>query len=111
MKMNNNTPTDQEIEILKIQRRVFIFLLILSLPILLLSQHIFYTIKYGFTLIVISAMFIGVSSIINRVSILKPKWQQDYPRGKQAVIIGSLFIISEIIAIIILLSPILPDGF
>jgi hypothetical protein len=96
---------------LRWQTGFVIAIFILFIPVIYLSKHIYHTARYGVVVVCAITLFIGISSIISQISILKPTWQKELPRGKQAVIIGSLLTISEIIAIIILLSPILPDGF
>jgi hypothetical protein len=96
---------------IKWQLGIFIVDFILGVPILLLSQNIFHTMRFGLLGVCVLISFIGISSIKSQISILKPGWQKEFPKGKQAVIIGVLFIVGEIITVFIFFSPFFPEGF
>lgn len=53
-------------------------------------------------------LFIGLSSLKNKVSILRPRGKRTYSTGKQAVIVGSLALVVFLLNIVIVFSPILP---
>lgn len=53
-------------------------------------------------------LFIGVSSIRNKVSIMRPKGRREHSTGRQAVLIGVLLILVFVIELLFLYSPILP---
>jgi hypothetical protein len=53
-------------------------------------------------------LFIGVSSIKNKVSIMRPKGKREHSTGRQAIIIGLLLILVFVIELLFVFSPILP---
>ncbi|MBK8901390.1 MAG: hypothetical protein IPM53_09420 [Anaerolineaceae bacterium] len=61
-----------------------------------------------FPMVGLLQLFIGVSSIKNKVSIMRPKGKREYSTGRQATIIGFLLILVFAIELLIVFSPILP---
>jgi hypothetical protein len=88
----------------------FFVALILFIPFSLLSVIIFHTMKYGMIISMVIMLYIGISSITNRVSILRPKGRMEYSKGKEAVVYGVLMLVGAIINIIFFLIP-LSDRF
>jgi hypothetical protein len=107
----DNVREDKNKKVIKWQFRILITVFILAIPLTLISLKIYHTMRYGVIVPTILSLLIGISSIKDRISILKPRWQKEYPIGKQAIIIGVFFLISEIIWIIFILSPNLSDRF
>lgn len=56
-------------------------------------------------------LFIGISSIQNKVSILRPRGKRSHSTGKQAVKVGVLAIIAFVLNLLLVFSPILPFFF
>jgi hypothetical protein len=82
-----------------IQQYVAFFIaLVLFLPLGFLI-----TLKYSLLVTIVIESYIGFSSIINRVSIIKPKGRLAHSRGKEAVIYGIVMLIGAFIGIVIIL--------
>ena len=75
--------------------------------ILLFEGNFVKVIRMAITVGFSPALFIGVSSILNEVSILRLKGERQYPTGKRAVTMGILLIVSFVLEVVIVFSPLL----
>jgi hypothetical protein len=73
--------------------------------ILLFESDFIKVIRMAITVGYSPVLFIGVSSIINEVSILRLKGERQYPTGKRAVTMGVLLIASFVLEVVIAFSP------
>jgi uncharacterized membrane protein len=89
--------------VLKVETRIikWQYIMVFTAVLLLLltwiiSKQEFHTYKYAVLITNIPILFISISSITNRVSIIRLKGQKGYQKGTQAVIYGIILIIIEI---------------
>jgi outer membrane protein assembly factor BamB len=92
MDITDNTQESKKIkDILGWQYKAFFSIFILFFPMTFLSIHIFNgSAKYGIAFLSIPIIFIGLSSIKNRVSIIRTKIQNKHSQGKKAALLGLL---------------------
>jgi hypothetical protein len=67
----------------------------------LLSQRMFGELKYGILGVCIPMLYLGISSIRNRVSIIRLRGKKEYSRDQRAVVLGSFMIILAILYIVV----------
>lgn len=91
--------------IIKRQYAAFFIALIMFIPSLLFFGTIFHNAKYGMIVPLVIMIYIGVSSVINRISIIRPKGRINHSTGKQAVIYGVITLAGLIANIIFLFTP------
>jgi hypothetical protein len=65
---------------------------VLFVPAVLLSLNIFGTPKYGELVPVAMIVYIGISSIVNRVSVLRIRGKREPSKGKQALTFGIILL-------------------
>jgi formate-dependent nitrite reductase membrane component NrfD len=75
--------------------------------ILLFEGNFVKVIRMAITVGYSPVLFIGVSSIRNEISILRPKGEKQYSTGKRAVTMGVLLIASFLLNVVIAFSPLL----
>ena len=66
-----------------------------------LSQRMFGELKYGILGVCIPMLYLGISSIRNRVSIIRLRGKKEYSRDQRAVVLGSFMIILAILYIVV----------
>jgi hypothetical protein len=71
-----------------------------------ISERWFGVIRYGIIGVCIPMLYLGISSIRNRVSIVRLRGNKEYSRGKRAVMLGTIFIVFGIGYIILAFVPI-----
>jgi hypothetical protein len=97
-------PKDDEKRIIIFQYAALLAAMLLFIPLSLLFLYLANSFKWGLLMILPLHLFIGISSVKNQVSILKPRGRGDYSRGNQAVTFGKLMIAGTIITAVILLA-------
>jgi len=108
MSIDNNIEEAKQKEkrVLAWQYGVFFAMFILFVPITLFVLNTFNgSIRYALLPLSIPIFYIGISSIKNRVSILRLKGRKEPARGKQAVIFGFLLTGSGIIQLLFVFIP------
>lgn len=110
---NNSAESKQkEKKVLAWQYGVFFAMFILFVPITLFVLNTFNgSIRFALLPLSIPVFYIGISSIRNRVSILRLKGRKDPARGKQAVVIGFLLIGTGILQLLFVFIPPLLNTF
>ena len=104
-KMAPLTPKEETV-VLQWQYGALATVFILSIPMTILVVNLFNgSIKYIFVIFSIPLLFIGISSIIHQVSILRPRGQKDPSRGTRAVILGALMIVGGIFQLSLVFIP------
>ena len=79
-----------------------------AIPAILLFEDDFVKVlRIVLSLALLPTLFIGISSIRNRVSIMRPKGQRQHSTDKQAITVGIIVIIAYVINMALLFSPIL----
>lgn len=105
--MENNIRNEvDEKTIIKWQYGALIAAFIIFGPLAFVSRlmvHI--TIRYFALLAILPMFYIAISSMKNRVSIIRLRGQKEYPKGKQAFLYGAIFLIVEIATFIFFLTP------
>jgi hypothetical protein len=102
-------PGDEKKHIVIFQYAALLAAILLFVPLSLLSLYLANSIQWGFLMILPLHLFIGISSVRNQVSILKPRGRGGCSRGNQAVIYGNIMIAGTLITAVILL--VLPSIF
>lgn len=107
-------PSSEEEKILRWQYGAFALCFILFIPSVFVSYYFFNgSIKGIFVPITIMQLFIGISSLKNQVSILRPRGQREPARGKSAVVIGIMMIVAlfieSVVVFVLLPSDILSN--
>ncbi len=97
-------PKDDEKRIIIFQYAAFLAAMLLFIPLSLLSLYLANSFKWGLQMILPLHLFIGISSVKNQVSILRPRGRIDHSRGKQAVTYGKLMIAGTIITAVLILA-------
>ena len=108
MSIENNIEEAKQKEkrVLAWQYGVFFAMFILFVPITWLVLNTFNgSIRYVLLPLSIPVFYIGISSIKNRISILRLKGRKEPARGKQAVIFGFLLIGSGILQLLFVFIP------
>jgi outer membrane protein assembly factor BamB len=115
--MKTDDPTNQSSEkeekkILAWQIGVFAATFILFFPAGLITLYLFNgSIKYLFIFISIPLLYIGLSSIKNRVSIIRTRRHKGPSRGKSAVIFGAIALLSIVVELALIFIPALSSHF
>jgi hypothetical protein len=100
------TPETNEDSIIKWQWGALFAALILFLPACLLSIKFFGTWKYGGVLSVcVQLFYIGMSSIINKISIGRVSGQKGYSKGTRAILMGTILLIIALVNMVTVLTP------
>jgi hypothetical protein len=111
MEVNNIASGEEEI-IVKRQWASVIAGLVFLVIVGLISRLAFGTFKYGLLGPCIPMLYLGVSSIKNRVSVLRLKGQRGkYSRDSSAIYVGVGILVSVAIDIVVLLTPSLSERF
>lgn len=100
---------DDKKRIVILQYAALLAAILLFIPLSLLSLYLANSIHWGLLMILPLHLFIGISSVRNQVSILKPRGRGGCSRGNQAVTYGKIMITGTIITAVILL--VLPSMF
>jgi hypothetical protein len=112
MDINHTSPLDEEM-IIKWQRTSLIIAFIFGIIGVLIVGFVFGPAQYKYILLGpgLPMIYLGMSSITNRLSVVKAKGQKGYARGSQAVFMGVLVLTSVIFDIVIVFSPFLDSFF
>lgn len=112
MDMNQTSPLDEEM-IIKLQNTSVVLAFLFGIIGVLIVVFAFGPRQYKYILLgpSLPMIYLGVSSIKNRLSVVKAKGQRGYARGSQAVFMGVLVLISIIVDIVIVFSPFLDSFF
>jgi hypothetical protein len=70
-----------------------------------LSQRMFGDTRYGVLGVCIPMLYLGISSIKNRVSIIRLRGKKEYSRDSRAVTLGTFMIILAILYVVFALFP------
>lgn len=99
------TPKEEKV-VLQWQYGALATVFVLSIPVTILVVNLFNgSIKYIFVIFSIPLLFIGISSIVYQVSILRPRGQKDPSRGTRAVILGAFMIVGGIFQLSVVFIP------
>jgi hypothetical protein len=112
MDMNPTSPLDEEM-IIKWQWTSLILAFVFGIVGILVVGFAFGPRQYKYIFLgpALPMIYLGMSSIKNRLSVVKAKGQREYARGSQAVFMGVLVLISVIFDIVIVFSPFLDTFF
>lgn len=91
--------------VLRRQYIAFFISLILFIPSALLSTGVFHNMKFGLLVPLSAMIYIGVSSLRNHVSIIRPKGRRAHSKARQAVIFGVITLVSAIGMVLFILAP------
>ena len=108
MGIDNNSAEAKQKEkaVLAWQYRIFFAMFILFVPITLLIVNAFNgSMRYAFLPLSIPSFYIGISSIKNRVSIVRLRGRKEPARGRQAMFFGYLLIGAGIIQLLFVFVP------
>ena len=104
--MQSNITTEEEKNIINRQFKAFFIGIVIFVLSAILSRVVFqFTMRYGALLTILPMFYIAISSMKNRVSILRLRGQKDYSRGQRAFLFGIIILIVEIATFIFLLTP------
>jgi heme/copper-type cytochrome/quinol oxidase subunit 4 len=104
--MQSDISTEEEKSIVNRQFKAFFVGVSIFVLSAILSRVVFHTtMRYGVLLTILPMFYIAISSMKNRVSILRLKGQKEYSRGQQAFIFGIIILIVEIATFIFFLTP------
>ena len=104
--MQNDVSTEEEKSIINWQFKAFFTGVVIFILSGILSKVVFHiTMRYGALLTILPMFYVAISSMKNRVSILRLKGQKGYSRGQRAFFIGIILLIVEIATFIFLLTP------
>jgi len=104
MKPDNKLQPNEKI-IIKRQYIAFFIGMILFIPITLISGGIFHTPKYGMFAPIVALVYISISSMANRISILRTRGRLEPSRDKQALIYGAILLAVAIFAVFAIFIP------
>ena len=97
---------ETEKAIIKWQYGAFVIAVIIFISFGFISRSILHTtIRYAALTTILPMFYVAISSIKNRVSILRLKGQKEYSKDKQAVMFGAILLVVEIATFIFLLTP------
>jgi hypothetical protein len=71
------------------------------------SERMFGVTRYGILGVCLPMLYLGISSILNRVSIIRLRGNKAYSRGKRAVVLGVIFIVFAVLYVILAFGPFL----
>jgi hypothetical protein len=97
MEPDKKTEKDEQ-AVIQRQYIAFFVALVLFIPLGFLI-----TMKYSMLVSIVVMSYISISSIMNRVSIIRPKGRLAHSRGNQAVIYGILMLIGAFFTMLIIL--------
>lgn len=98
--------SENEKAIIKWQYGAFVIAVIIFISFGFISQSILHiTIRYTALITILPMFYIAISSIKNRVSVLRLRGQKEYSKDKQAIMFGAILLVVEIAAFIFLLTP------
>jgi hypothetical protein len=92
----DNKPTVQEEVVLKRQWIAVIAAFVLFFIGGYLSERIFGVTEYGILGVCLPMLYLGISSIRNRISIIRLRGKKDYSRDTRAVVLGTFMIVLSI---------------
>ena len=75
-----------------------------------ISLRLFGVVKYGILGVCIPMLYLGVSSIKNRISIARFRGQKGYSRDRRAVVLGVIMLVVAIGYSVIVFAPLLSDS-
>ena len=110
MEAINKPEINEEIAV-KRQWVAFIAAFVLFFVAGLISVKVFGVIKYSALGVCLPMLYLGISSIKNRISIARLRGQKGYSTGTRAVVFGILMIVFAIAYIVIIFTPSLSDIF
>ncbi|HCK65497.1 MAG TPA: hypothetical protein DHW49_04470 [Anaerolineae bacterium] len=103
--MQNNI-SNEETKIITWQIRAFIIAVVTFVVSVILSRVVFQTtIKYAVLLTILPIFYIALSSIKNRISVIRLRGQKEYSRGQKAVLFGIALLVIEVATFIFFLTP------
>jgi len=100
--------TNEEV-VIKRQWMAFIAAFVLFALASLISVKVFGVAKYGVLGVCIPMLYLGASSIKNRVSIVRLRGQKGFSRDTRAVIFGVIMVVVAVVYIVIVFTPSLSD--
>jgi hypothetical protein len=104
MESDSKSQTNEK-TITKRQYIAFFVGMILFIPTALISANIFHTPKYGMFAPIVAMVYISVSSMTNRISILRTRGRLKPSRDKQALAYGAILLAVAIFAVIAIFTP------
>ena len=107
----NNLPKVNDEVVVKRQWIAFIAAFILFIFAGFISMKVFGVAKYSVLGLCIPMLYLGASSIKNRLSIARLRGQEGYSKGTRAVVFGIIMIVVAIAYIIIMFTPFLANKF
>ncbi len=105
----NNKPVNNEEIIIKRQWVAFIATFVLFFPAVFISLSVFGIARYSILAVMIPMMYLGTSSIKNRVSIMRLRGQKGYSRDTRALIFGIITVVVALGYFFILFNPLLSE--
>jgi hypothetical protein len=106
-----NKPVINEEIVIRRQWIAFVALFVLFFLAGLISVKVFGVIKYSVLGVCIPMLYLGTSSIKNRISIARLRGQKGYSRDTRAVVFGAIMLVMAIAYIVIVFTPFLSDIF
>jgi hypothetical protein len=106
-----NKPVINEEIVIRRQWIAFIAMFVLFFLAVLISVKVFVVIKYIVLGVCIPILYLGTSSIKNRISIARLRGQKGYSRDTRAVVFGAIMLVMAIAYIVIVFTPFLSDIF
>lgn len=91
--------------VIKRQYIAFFVGMILFIPSVLISTNIFHTSRYGMFAPITAMIYISISSMANRVSILSTRGRLEPSRDNQALIYGAILLAVAIFAVFAIFIP------
>jgi hypothetical protein len=104
MQIDGGSETKEK-TVTKKQYIVFAIGFVLFFPAALLSLKIFGTPRYGELVPVVMMAYIGISSIINRISVLRIRGRHEPSKGKQALIFGFILLGVAVFIVLTIFVP------
>ena len=106
-----NKPVINEEIVIRRQWIAFVAMFVLFFLAGLISVKVFGVIKYSVLGVCIPMLYLGTSSIKNRISIARLRGQKGYSRDTRAVVFGAIMLVMAIAYIVIVFTPFLSDIF
>lgn len=101
----DNKSVAQEEAVIKRQWIAVVTAFVLFLAGVLFSEQLFGDIKYGILGVCLPMLYLGASSIINRISIIRLRGKKEYSRDQRAVVLGSFMILLAILYLVFAFVP------
>jgi hypothetical protein len=101
----DHKPVTHEEAVIKRQWIAVVMAFVLFFAGILFAEQLFGDIKYGILGVCIPMLYLGASSIINRVSIIRLRGKKDYSRDQRAVTLGAFVIILAILYLVFAFAP------